>query len=144
MVVDRFRVDRLLAEIEGHVRLLEESRASEDNLLADRLRLHGVLYTFQCAIEGVTAICHHIVAEGGLRLPRDTKDAAGILAQEGVIGTALAARLPEMFRFPNLLVHRYWKVDAELVGDILAHDLDDFRTFAREITEWLDEQAAGG
>lgn len=38
-----------------------------------------------------------------------------------------------MARFRNLLVHMYWKVDHGRVYDLIQHDLDDLRVFARKM-----------
>jgi uncharacterized protein YutE (UPF0331/DUF86 family) len=45
-----------------------------------------------------------------------------------------------MARFRNMLVHMYWKIEYEIVFDILQENLDDLRQFSGAITALLQPQ----
>jgi len=47
--------------------------------------------------------------------------------------TGRSARLQQMARFRNLLVHVYWNVDYGRVFDVLETDLEDLRAFSRRL-----------
>lgn len=139
MVVDRRFIQRLLGEIEDHVGLLERERETgREHFFADRVRRYGVQYALQACVEAVLAISHHLIAEAGFPSPSRQLDTVCILASEGVISDrALAERLPRMVRFRNLLVHRYWQVEPEIVWEVLVRDLDDLRGFCGQIAAFL-------
>ena len=56
---------------------------------------------------------------------------------EGLLPEELAARLQQMARLRNLLVHMYWKIDYGHVFDILHRNLDDLRAFAGAVLRLL-------
>ncbi|MEW6280479.1 MAG: DUF86 domain-containing protein [Candidatus Eremiobacterota bacterium] len=60
---------------------------------------------------------HHLIAECGFDAPEQNVESVATLAREGVVRNELAERLPRMVRFRNLLVHRYWQVDPEIVWE---------------------------
>jgi uncharacterized protein YutE (UPF0331/DUF86 family) len=46
-----------------------------------------------------------------------------------------------MAKFRNVLVHLYLEVDLQRVYRYLQENLDDFETFARYVSEWLQTHA---
>jgi len=64
-----------------------------------------------------------------------------VLKEEGVIGKELAAKLEDMARFRNLLVHRYGEVDNKRVLEIIKHDLRDIEEFEKEIEKFINEKS---
>lgn len=139
MVVDRRFIQRLLGEIEDHVVLLELERSSGRELfMADRIRRYGAQYALQACVEGILAIAHHLIAEVGFPTPDRQLDTLTILSREGVImDPGLIERLPRMVRFRNLLVHRYWQVEPEIVWEVMAGNLDDLRQFCVQVSAFL-------
>ena len=139
MGIDRRYVKRLLGEIEQHLVLLETARCqSQEELFADPLRALGGQHALQIIIEAVLSVSHQMIA--GLNLPRPERniDAPLGLLKAGVLQDGeLAARLPSMVRFRNLLVHRYWEVKLELVYEILHKHLRDVRQFVQEVSRYL-------
>lgn len=112
-------------------RLTKLQEASRDEFLADFRYVDAAKRNLQVAIEAMIDVANHVIARSGLRLPRNHAEAFGIIAQEGWISAADAARFALMARFRNRLVHLYEEVDDEEVYRILHEDLDDFRSFLR-------------
>jgi len=56
----------------------------------------------------------------------------GVLKEEA-IQKELAAKLENMARFRNLLVHRYGEVDNKRVLEVIKHNLQDIEEFEKEI-----------
>ena len=138
MVVDRRYVARLLGEIESQVALLREAQDMED-VFSDTLRHNGVYYTLQSAIEGIVAVCHHLIAQCNFPAPERNLETVTILAGQGVLtDEGLIARLPLMIRFRNLIVHRYWQVEPDRVREIIETSLGDFELFCAQILEFLE------
>jgi uncharacterized protein YutE (UPF0331/DUF86 family) len=70
-------------------------------------------------------------------VPDDYAGCLAGLAAGGVIPGDLSARLRQMARVRNLLVHVYWDVDYERVFDVLDGDLADLLTFSRTVAGLL-------
>lgn len=51
-----------------------------------------------------------------------------------LISTQSAQRLRKAVGFRNLAVHEYARIDWDIVHAILLHHLDDFSTFAHEVS----------
>jgi len=138
LVVDRRFIARLLDELGEQVRLLEAAQARGPEILRDPLTRNGLYYTVQCAIEAVITTANHLIAECAFQAPERPVDAVATLAREGILTEPdLAQSLPAMVRFRNLLVHRYWSVDADRVWLVVTENLADFRRFAAAIERFL-------
>lgn len=93
------------------------------------------------AIEACLDIGKRIIAQERFRFPQDNQDVFSILGEEGIIPQTLCARLQDMARFRNLLVHEYAKIDNAIVYGILKKRLGDFDKFARAIVEYIEHTA---
>ncbi|MEW6279071.1 MAG: DUF86 domain-containing protein [Candidatus Eremiobacterota bacterium] len=141
MVVDRRLMDTYLAELDRWVRLLEEERGrSVAELEADPVRAYGVQHLLQICIETLVNCANHLSSECGLRVPRNQAESFRNLQAAGAVDAETADTLVQMARFRNLVVHRYWQVDLRRVHAILQDHLEDFRSAARQIHEFVDKQ----
>jgi uncharacterized protein YutE (UPF0331/DUF86 family) len=82
-----------------------------------------------------------IVADQAVMLPSGYKDIFPKLAEIGVLPADFAEKLVRMAKFRNVLVHLYLEVDLQRVYRYLQQNLDDFETFARYVSEWLQTHA---
>jgi uncharacterized protein YutE (UPF0331/DUF86 family) len=122
------------AEIEQSVARLAGIRArGRLEFLANSDLRDIACYRLLIAIEAALALCYHVSAR---RLRTIAEDYAGCfraLEHEGVIAESLSARLQQMARFRNLLIHVYWTIDYGRIFDVLERDLDDLTEFSRTI-----------
>jgi uncharacterized protein YutE (UPF0331/DUF86 family) len=92
-----------------------------------------VEHTLQIAIQAALDVASHVVSDQRLGEPRTNRQLFDLLEGSGWIDRALAATLGRMVAFRNVLVHGYTDVDLDIVGDILAHRLDDLLLFGSRI-----------
>src|SRR5680860_277053 len=138
-VVDRHRVDQLLALLGRYVRILRElAEADLDEFIADPRNYGSAERFLQLAIECTLSIGHHLAAAEGLEQPTTYAEVYDILGRAGILEPDFAARLRPMARMRNRLVHVYEDVTPALVHRVLLEDLGDFDEFARQITVHLD------
>lgn len=138
-VVDRERVDQLFALLARYVRLLRELATTPPEEFIGDPRAYGSAERFlQLAIETTLSIGNHLISAEGLEQPRTYAEVFTILGRTGVVQPQLAARLEPMARMRNRLVHVYEDVDARVVLQVIAHELDDFDHFAAAVTRHLD------
>lgn len=70
-------------------------------------------------------------------MPEDYAECFKSLGDAQIIDPALAARLSQMARFKNRLVHIYWDIDYGQVYDIIRHDIGDLEEFSRQVVKLL-------
>ena len=87
-------------------------------------------------------IAAHLIANLNAPAPDTMSDAFDVLAQEGVISTALAERLKQAVGFRNIAVHQYKKIDWAIVHGIARSRLGDFAEFARAVGDVLNDGEA--
>lgn len=102
--------------------------------LKDETIISAAKYQLIVATEAAQSICNHLAARVAKRAPASYSDCYLILRDEGLISEHLAARLAEMVKFRNLLVHRYGIIDNNKVYDIItAGNLNDLTDFLAEV-----------
>jgi uncharacterized protein YutE (UPF0331/DUF86 family) len=138
-MVDPDRLLAILARATARLAILGHIADSDVTaLLADRVRLGDLKYTFQTAIEACIDAAQHIVADQGLDVPTSNADAFRALSRAGLIDADLAATLAGAVGFRNVLVHDYAEVDDRRVVAHLQH-LDELRRFVAIMTRLLDD-----
>lgn len=138
-MVDAERLVSVLSRVTARLVILDQYAGQDpEALLADRVRLGDLKYTFQTAIEACIDAAQHVVADRGLGVPTSNADAFRSLAGAGLLNTELAATLAGAVGFRNVLVHGYAEVDDRLVVAHLGH-LDALRRFVAAMTAVVDE-----
>ncbi len=136
--IDIARLRQFLGIIGDSVRKLRELGAlPQVDFLRDFRNTESAKYLLIKAIEAAIDICNHIVATQRARAPADYADCFAVLQELGVISADLAARLKQMARFRNLVVHLYWQVDDAKVYEIIRRDLGDLEEFQRVIAAFI-------
>lgn len=144
-MVDRQRVDQLLALLAGYVGILRDlSIEPLESLRADDRTRGAAERYLQLALETVLVVGNHLVAALGLRQPDDYADVVRVLGESGVLDAEFARAIEPMAGLRNRLVHVYWEVEADRVHELLQTRLDDFDRFAREVTQHLDRLEQDG
>jgi uncharacterized protein YutE (UPF0331/DUF86 family) len=112
----------------------------DDEFLADERNLYTVLHLLLISIEATAAICNHLMAKLAHKAPHSYAECFENLVEAEIISQELAARLVQMARFRNLLVHRYWAIDPERVLKISRTNLGDFELFLQQVGDWLTKE----
>lgn len=145
-MVDPERLLDLLGRVTSRLRILDDYAVQDsDELLADRVRMGDLKYTFQTAIEACIDAAHHVIADQGLGVPASNADAFRSLTAAGFLDDDLAKTMAGAVGFRNVLVHGYAEVDARKVVANLQRR-DSLRAFVAVMTGVLDagEDGEGG
>lgn len=132
-VVDEERVRQrlaLLSRYRDRLAALAATSLSEGD--EDAMR-----YEVQVAAQICIDLAAHVLASEGWRFPKDYAETFTILAEHGVLEPELAARLGDLARLRNLIVHLYAEVDDDRIHHDLATGLDDLDEFAKAIVRLL-------
>lgn len=139
---DRYFIEDSLAALEDNLTFLRElATRSKAEFVSKKEACYSAAYALMVCIEAVSGVAAHLVATMTNSKPAGMADSFRTLRGEGILTSQeLVENLVEMSRFRNLIVHRYWKVDYELVYEILREHLGDFRLFTEEVLNYLDQQ----
>jgi len=92
-VVDRDRVDQLLALLARYVRILRElAEVDLDQFIADPRNYGSAERFLQLAIECTLSVGHHLASAEGLEQPTTYAEVYDILGRAGILEPAFAAR----------------------------------------------------
>ena len=94
--------------------------------------------TLHLACDCCIDIAAHIISRRGMREPRDNKDLFLVLFENGIISEHVSNAMIKMAKFRNIIVHDYARIDPEIVVGILQKNLEDLKSFSREILQYLD------
>ncbi len=111
-----------------------------DELKTDRDKRNMVLHALLVSIQAAIDIANHIIASKKLPRPSTYRESFSILADAQFLSLNLANQLADLAGFRNVLVHIYWKLDMELVFNILQNDLDTLIEYVKVIKNKIKEE----
>ena len=85
-------------------------------------------------------ICTHMVANSTELPPESYSDCMITLVRLNVISTDDSEKFVKIIKMRNIIVHRYGKVDFELLYKGIQMLDKDFLKFKEEVTKWLNSQ----
>jgi len=102
-----------------------------------RSLLPGSERFLQLAIEGVTDIGNHVIADEKLGPVNWQSDIPKILEENGYIGALQRDLWIRMIGFRNALVHEYVDIDRKIVFDVLQNHLAEIEDLKRVFAKLL-------
>ena len=131
-------INAMIDLIEENLRLIEEIKMQGFESFSNNFRdIQAAKHSLQESIEACLDIGSHIIAEKGFRRAEDYKDIYSVLEEERIIDPVLSAKLQEMAKFRNLIVHRYGKIDTKRIFIIMSEDIKDIKQFASTILKYI-------
>jgi uncharacterized protein YutE (UPF0331/DUF86 family) len=105
------------------------SKTPKETFLMDKILIGSAKYYLQISIECCLDVNNHIIASEKLRAPRDYADTFKVIQEEGLISSVLGARLCQMAKFRNRLVHLYGEIDNDYIYRYIKGDLKDIEEY---------------
>ena len=132
-------LDEIAAETIDIEKIIGRQGKKKNGLVQDTHILKSLKYSTIVIAEAIAGTLQHILAkkynvviDGYMAVFSKSKD-------NKVISTKLLTRLQPFFRFRNMLVHQYWRVDNKVFENNLRDGLNDFRMFVNEIRKIIKE-----
>ena len=143
MKLDKERLEKYLDEIAAETidieKIISQKSKKDDDILQDPHIIKSLKYSTIVIAEAIASALQHILAkkyniviDGYMAVFRESKE-------HKVISTELLTRLQPFFRFRNMLVHQYWRVDNKVFAENLRNGLNDFRIFVNETRKIINE-----
>ena len=145
MKLDKERLDKYLDQIASETidieKIISEKGKKLDDFLQDTYILKSLKYSIIVIAEAIASTLQHVLAkkhniviDGYMAVFSESKE-------HKVISIKLLTRLQPFFRFRNMLVHQYWRVDNEVFVENLRNGLNDFRIFVNETRKIINEDS---
>lgn len=137
--MDHDIIHRKLDSLARCILRIETKRPPVLDLLLREIDLQDILsVNIERAVQLAVDIGAHLLIDLELPPPETMGQVFERLAEHAIITQPIATALRKAVGFRNLSVHAYDRVDWERVFEIIHHRTDDFKTFASEVTEWLE------
>jgi uncharacterized protein YutE (UPF0331/DUF86 family) len=101
--------------------------------LRDKILIGSAKYYLQVSIECCLDIANHIIAAETFRAPKDFADSFRVLEEDAILNADQGAKLRQMAKFRNRLVHLYGEIDDAYVYEFISKDLQDILDFKKVI-----------
>ena len=136
-MVDHELVSRKLSRLHGYVDGLRQAEDITWQVYQQDPRAKAFVERYlHLTIEEVIDIANHLVSFHGWREPEGYRDLFLVLSENGVIPKKDLPTFQNMAGFRNLLVHRYERIDDEVVYGLFRKRLGDFDAFADLVRMW--------
>jgi uncharacterized protein YutE (UPF0331/DUF86 family) len=140
-MVDKELLSRKLSQLKEYVGELKQA----DDIIWEKyqsdIRAKAFVERFlHLAIEEVIDISNHLVSFHNWREPEGFRDLFLVLHEHNVIPEEHLLVFQNMASFRNMLVHRYEKIDDEMVYSFFKKRLDDFVLFLDLTKSWVEKQ----
>ena len=129
---------RRLQKLDEYLQILRQlQHYSRDEFLASPERYGSAERFLQLAIETLTDIGNHVIADLNLGVVEWYSDVPRLLYEAGYIDVSLRETWTRMIGFRNILVHDYLDVDRDLVYQVLHENLGDFEALKQAFIQLL-------
>ena len=130
----KLRLDKILTSIEI---LKKTSDLSIEAFLKDRIIQLATERSLQIAAQSVIDISTHLVAHNHWGTPKSYKDSVDIISKNGVIDSNLAARLIDLVKLRNVIIHVYLEINPKIIHKSAEYSVDDLKKFIEAIKKIL-------
>jgi uncharacterized protein YutE (UPF0331/DUF86 family) len=137
-MIDRRFVEAKLSYIQTYYQELEGVLGySDQEIKLDILMLRALERIIQLIVDEITDINNHIIRYAQLRVPEDFQSAFFILAENKILPEEFARRIAPVVGLRNRLIHRYEKVDVEILLNTIRRNKEDFKEYVKHILKYL-------
>jgi len=127
-----------LEEIEENLELISNHLPTDlEEFLNLGLIKDGIYKRLEYSIELVLDILAIINADLKLGIPDGETSVIDNIEKNKILDKEITEKIRKMKSFRNILVHRYGKINDELVFELLKEDLEDFFIICDSIVEFL-------
>jgi len=131
-------IRKRLQKLDEYVSILKKfQKYSFEEFISDPEHYGSAERFLQLAIETLTDLGNHIVADLNLGEVNWYSDIPSILHKKGYLDSSLEEKWIRMLGFRNTLVHDYLDIDRTIVYDVLKNGLSDIEAIKRIFAEFL-------
>lgn len=138
--MDRLILEEKLESLRRCVLRLQDKRAlTATELQADLDRQDIIALNLTRAVQLCVDMASHILSTTERPVPTTMGEAFAGLETVGLIDAELCRCMQAAAGFRNIAVHSYQQINWDIVHSITWQHLDDFRSFARAVSDRIDD-----
>jgi len=114
-------------------RAREEYNADPEHFDTNYTRQDAAILNVIRACEQAIDLANHVIRSDKMGIPTSSAESFEMLQKRAVIESELADKLKKMVYFRNLVIHRYQKMELEIVKTVIVSGLDDLIVFGDRV-----------
>ena len=133
-----------LADIEDRIAMVRKHRLDEAAKYTSSPEARDlVAFNLMLAVQSAADLAAHVIADEALAPPRTVAEGFDRIAQHGVIGQELAARLQRAVGFRNVVAHGYARMNLDVLHGAAMQGADDLQAFVTALAQWTAQRDPG-
>ena len=137
-MIDKLFIETKLSYIQAYFKELEGVLVYPDKeIQKDFLKLRALERILQLIVDEMIDINNHIIRYAHLRVPDNFQSSFLVLGENKILPEVFANRIAPVVGLRNRLVHRYEKIDLDVLLDTVRKNKKDFKKYVRHIFEFL-------
>lgn len=136
--MDKQLIQEKIESLRRCIKRIETKRPEQFEELENNLDLQDILsVNLERAVQMCVDIAAHILSQTESEPPETMAKIFELLENKKIIRSSTALSMKKAVGFRNIAVHNYKKINWEIVYNICHQKINDFKTFAREISEQI-------
>jgi uncharacterized protein YutE (UPF0331/DUF86 family) len=137
-MIDKVFIELKLSYIQAYSKELGDVLTYPDQeIKEDFMKLRSLERLLQLIVDEIVDINSHIIRHGHFQAPDDFQGSFMVLAEKKIFPEEFAKKLAPVIGLRNRLVHRYEKIDLDILLDATRKNGEDFREYMRYIFEFM-------
>ncbi len=137
-MIDKRFVETKLSNVQAYFKELGNTLAySDQEIKKDFLKLRALERILQLIVDEIVDINNHIIRYANLRIPDDFQSSFLVLAENKILPEGFAKSIAPVVGLRNRLVHRYEKIDLDILLNATRKKKRDFKEYVKHIFEFL-------
>lgn len=139
-MIDKEFIKTKLFLIKSYYEELEQILSfSNSEIKEDFIRLRAIERLIQLIVDEIIDINTHIMRYQPLKLSIDFQSSFLILAENNILPESFAKKIAPVVGLRNRLVHRYEKIDLDLLLNLIRKNKDDFIEYVKHILDFIQK-----
>lgn len=137
-MIDKAFLEAKLSYIQTYYQELDNVLLySDEEIKQDFLKLRAMERILQLIVDEIIDINNHIIRYSNLSVPDDFQGSFMILSDNKILPGDFAGRIAPVVGVRNRLVHRYEKIDLNIILDAVRKNKEDFKEYVKYIFSFL-------
>ncbi|MEX0569617.1 MAG: DUF86 domain-containing protein [Candidatus Njordarchaeota archaeon] len=113
---------------------------SPDMLKKDKKLLGSILWYLYTVVQGTIDLGLKVISKLKLETPESYVDVFRVLMEEGILPEDLSQELVKMAKFRHILAHVYFKLNLNIICEIIREELVNIKRYLNVIAKTLAER----
>lgn len=111
---------------------------SDTEIKKDIVKLRAIERIIQLIVDEIIDINTHFIRYGSLKIPESFQSSFLVLAENNILPESFAKKIAPVVGLRNRLVHRYEKIDLDLLLSLVRKNKEDFTEYLKYIFQFIE------